>query len=175
VDFAQVKYGDEVSGEGRLFGDPNAVFMSNPIFSTVREGQSSTRLPDVSTVKIGGESEGKYNPDYRMRKDELYIYKDECLKADHLACNDVMVSRKALPTEIYGYPEALFPPTAFHTATYVPALKAILIIGNESSSDADNALVFHRGITPVYLLEVGTWKMKKVKTGGDGPGIIWNH
>jgi hypothetical protein len=95
-----------------------------------------------------------------MEKDELYIYKEECLKANHLVYNDAMVSRKAPPTEIYGYPEALFPPTAFHTATYVPALKAILIIGNKSSSDADNALVFHQGITPVYLLEVGTWKMK---------------
>jgi hypothetical protein len=50
VEFAQAKYGDKVGGEGRSFGDTNAIFMSNPIFSAVREGQTSTHLPGGSTV-----------------------------------------------------------------------------------------------------------------------------
>jgi hypothetical protein len=109
-----------------------------------------------------------------MFRNKFHIYKDECLDADHMVYQNVLVSRRSLLMEIYGYPEALCPPTAFHTSTYVPAGNAILIIGNRSSSDADNASA-DRGITPVYFLEVGTWKMEKVETGGDGPGIIGHH
>ncbi|KAF2686802.1 hypothetical protein K458DRAFT_485955 [Lentithecium fluviatile CBS 122367] len=68
-------------------------------------------------------------------------------------------------------PQDGVPPTDFHTATYVPALDGILIVGNLS---ADNALA-ERGATPVHLLKVGSWKMEKVETNGEGPGVNYEH
>ena len=38
--------------------------------------------------------------------------------------------------------------------------------------DQDSA---ENGATPIYILEVGTWKITRKETSGDGPAIIWCH
>ena len=133
-----------------------------PIWCTARFGKTTTNLPDGTTVEIAGEHEDSYDPDF-------YIYNDVIVYGPG-------VSRAEGHSDlvIYGYPEAEFPQTDFHSATYIPQLNQILILGNMSSGDEDDALAA-RGITPVYLLEVGTWRINKKETLGDGPGIIWRH
>jgi hypothetical protein len=84
------------------------------------------------------------------------------------------IERETDNFDIFGYPEAVFSTTDFHSATYITSFNAILIIGNGSAPEKDEELA-KNGITPVYLLKVGTWEMEKKETTGDGPGIILKH
>ena len=84
--------------------DPNALLeiTSEQYLSgrSPRFGQTLTRLPDGTVVEIGGEHEDSYDRDF-------CIY------------NDVFVHGSDGSIAILGYPEATFPPTDFHTATYI--------------------------------------------------------
>src|SRR5262245_20211093 len=71
-----------------------------PVWCFQRFGQSITQLPDGRIIEIGGEHEDHYDPDF-------CIY------------NDVVVHRGDGAFDIFGYPEDVFPPTDFHTATLV--------------------------------------------------------
>ena len=68
------------------------------IWCADRFGQSITFLPDRRIIQIAGEHEDSYDPDF-------CIY------------NDVLVHHPDGTIEIFGYPEADFPPTDFHTAS----------------------------------------------------------
>jgi len=72
---------------------------NSPVWCAQRFGQSFTFLPDGRIVEIAGEHEDSYDPDF-------CIY------------NDVFVHDRG-SVRIYGYPEHVFPPTDFHTATLI--------------------------------------------------------
>ena len=120
-----------------------------PTWCAQRFGQSLTFLPDGCIVQIGGEHEDHYDPDF-------CIY------------SDVFVHDPAGGITIYGYPETVFPPTDFHTATLVDNF--IYIIGSLGYSGAR-----HYGTTPVYRLDVNTFQMERLETTGRGPGWIYNY
>lgn len=123
--------------------------LGGPVWCAERFGQSLTRLPDGRAVQIGGEHEDAYMPDF-------CIY------------NDVFVHDRDGSIAIYGYPEAVFPPTDFHTATLVG--DAIYVIGS---------LGYHGtrryGETPVYRLDGPTLEMNRLHPTGDAPGWIYKH
>ncbi|KAF2250807.1 hypothetical protein BU26DRAFT_270363 [Trematosphaeria pertusa] len=142
------------------------VFWGNPIWCNARMGETVTKLPDGTLVQIGGEHEDFYDPDFLVYNDVIVF----APTPDGKSC------RTGAPNfEIYGYPEEVFPETDFHTATHVPSLNAILILGNASREVEEGEGLQAPLATPIYLLKVGTWGMEKVETAGDGPGIIWNH
>jgi ankyrin repeat protein len=114
-----------------------------------RFGQSITRLPDGRVVEIAGEHEDYYDPDF-------YIY------------NDVVVYDGQGNFQIYGYPRTVFPPTDFHTATWVDGW--IYIIGNLGYS-SDRRI----GETPIYRLNCITFAIEEVSTQGESPGWISSH
>ena len=120
-----------------------------PTWSAMRFGQSTTPLPDGRVVQIAGEHEDHYDPDF-------CIY------------NDVFVHSPDGAITIFGYPKNVFPPTDFHTATLVNG--AIYVIG---------ALGYYGerrpGHTPVYRLDLETFRMDEVRTWGDVPGWIHEH
>lgn len=121
---------------------------TRPVWCHRRFGMSLTILPDGRSVQIAGEHEDSYDPDF-------CIY------------NDVVVHDGKGRFEIFGYPEDVFPPTDFHSATLMG--EWIYIIGN---------LGYHtsRGTqTPVYRLHTGTWKIERVETTGESPGWIHSH
>lgn len=70
--------------------------------------------------------------------------------------------------DIYGYPEEVFLPTDFHTATLVGSY--IYIIGNLGYGKNMVA-----GDTPIYRLDTKTWKMERVTSSGEKPGWIGRH
>jgi hypothetical protein len=72
--------------------------LNEPVWCADRFGQSLTILGDGRIVQIGGEHEDHYMPDF-------CIY------------NDVFLHGLDGSLVIYGYPEDVFPPTDFHTAT----------------------------------------------------------
>lgn len=69
----------------------------------------------------------------------------------------------------------MFPPTYFHSATFVPTQNAIFIIGCFGFETEKTSQWHTQDQTPVYRLEVGTWKIEKVDTTGVGPVWIWAH
>lgn len=120
-----------------------------PVWCAQRFGQSLTLLPDGRAVQIGGEHEDYYDPDF-------CIY------------NDVFVHHPDGSIEIYGYPEDIFPPTDFHTAT--PVGDAIYVIGSLGYQGTRVAAQ-----TPVYRLDINTLQINQIETVGDSPGWLFRH
>jgi hypothetical protein len=114
-----------------------------------RFGKSINELPDGRIIEIAGEHEDYYMPDF-------CIY------------NDVVVHRSDGAFDIYGYPEDVFPPTDFHTATLVG--KYIYIVGSTGYPD-DRKL----GETQVYRLDTNSLQIEKLETSGEKPGWIGKH
>lgn len=120
-----------------------------PTWCFDRFGHSFTPLPDGRYVEIGGEHEDSYDPDF-------CIY------------NDVVIHAGNGEIEIYGYPESVFPPTDFHTATYVD--EKIFVVGCLGYPEDRQY-----GQTPVYVLDCRDWSIEKVSVNGPGPGWISRH
>lgn len=114
-----------------------------------RFGSSVTPLPDGRFVQIGGEHEDWYDPDF-------FIY------------NDVVVHDGKGDFQIFGYPPDVFPPTDSHTATLCGS--CIYIIGCLGYPKQREP-----GVTPVYRLILGTWRIESVKAVGELPGWIYRH
>ncbi|MBB5060846.1 ankyrin repeat protein [Granulicella aggregans] len=119
------------------------------VWCAQRFGQSLTFLPDGRILQIAGEHEDHYDPDF-------CIY------------NDVFVHSPDGSIVIYGYPDSVFPPTDFHTATAVG--DAIYLIGSLGYPAARR-----HGLTPVYRLDTTTFEMEPLQTTGECPGWIYRH
>jgi hypothetical protein len=120
-----------------------------PIWTFDRMGSTRTELPDGRIVCIGGEHEDWYDPDF-------HIY------------NDVIVFTPDDQVEIYGYPKEIFPPTDFHTATLVD--DQIFVVG--SIGYTEDRRPAH---TPVFALDLRTYRISEIKTSGEMPGWISGH
>jgi len=127
-------------GDGRSSG--------TPVWCAQRFGQSLTILPDGRIVLIGGEHEDFYDPDF-------CIY------------NDVIVHDPDGGIRIFGYPESVFPPTDFHSATLLG--DRIFLIGSLGYPSRRGSR------TPVYRLDPATFRMEEVPTTGESPGWIHRH
>ena len=133
---------------GRLFV-PESPHALSPVWCAMRFGQSITFLPNGRIVQIGGEHEDFYDPDF-------CIY------------NDVLVHGPDGSIAIFGYPEDVFPPTDFHTATLIDG--GIYVIGSLGYVDRRRY-----GATPVHRLDVETLRMERLEAGGDAPGWVYEH
>jgi hypothetical protein len=114
-----------------------------------RMGISHVELPGGIRVSIAGEHEDFYDPDF-------CIY------------NDVIVRGPGDEVQIFGYPEDLFPPTDFHSATLVG--DRIIIIGRLGYAGTRLP-----GTTPVYVLDCQGFRIEPLKTSGDCLGWIFKH
>ncbi|MEL6166440.1 MAG: ankyrin repeat domain-containing protein, partial [Cyanobacteria bacterium J06628_3] len=114
-----------------------------------RFGRTTTILPDGRIIEIAGEHEDFYDPDF-------CIY------------NDVVVFDGKGNFQIYGYPEEVFPPTDFHSATLVD--NYVYIIGSLGYINQR-----YKNETPVYRLDCHTFKIEKIETTGNKPGWISGH
>ncbi|TWU49286.1 ankyrin repeat domain-containing protein [Rubripirellula reticaptiva] len=123
--------------------------MSQATWCFSRFGVSFTELPDGRFVQIGGEHEDFYDPDF-------CIY------------NDVLIHEQDGQFQIMGYPEKVFSPTDFHSATYLNGF--IYVVGGLGYSGSRQF-----GTTPIYRLNCGTWKIESVASTGDKPGWIYGH
>jgi hypothetical protein len=132
----------------RFFGKEDD--LAHPIWAARRFGQSLTFLPDGRIIQIAGEHEDSYDPDF-------CIY------------NDVFVHHPDGGIDVCGYPEDVFPPTDFHTATLVNK-RYIWIIGSLGYRDYRQP-----GVTPVYRLDTQSLRMERMEVAGSGPGWISSH
>jgi ankyrin repeat protein len=120
-----------------------------PVWCAQRFGQSLTLLPDGRAIQIGGEHEDSYDCDF-------CIY------------NDVFVHHPDGRIDIFCYPEDVFPPTDFHTATLIG--DSIYIIGGLGNQGSRRL-----GETPVYRLDTDTLQIRRIETTGKPPGWISRH
>lgn len=124
-------------------------FDVGPTWSFQRFGTSVTVLPDGREIHVAGEHEDHYDPDF-------HIY------------NDVVVKHPDGHIDVFGYPEADFPPTDFHSATLVRG--DIIVIGN-----LGRQVQRKPGFTPVYALAVDDMQFREIRTEGVNPGWIHKH
>jgi len=129
------------------FGGPCSLGVG-PCWSFNRFGQTKTILPDGRIIHIGGEHEDYYDPDF-------YIY------------NDVIIVDQNNKITILGYPEEVFPPTDFHTATLID--DEIILIGSLGYGDKRK-----EGHTQVLRLNLSDWSITTQETK-NGPGWISRH
>ena len=120
-----------------------------PFWSWSRLGRTSTVLADGRIVHVGGEHEDFYDVNF-------CIY------------NDVVVEGPERRLAIYLYPQAIFAPTDFHTATLVD--ETIILIGALGYKDLRRV-----GRTQVLKLDTGTMRIEPLETTGTGPGWISRH
>ncbi|WP_165220549.1 hypothetical protein [Aquisphaera insulae] len=120
-----------------------------PIWCFDRMGMSRTELADGRTIYITKKHKDYYDPDF-------CIY------------NDVVILRPGGSVEIYGYPEDLFPPTDFHTATLVGG--RLILIGRVGYNGKR-----HPGTTPVFALDVSRYRIEPMSSRGEVPGWIFGH
>lgn len=125
------------------------VVHTGPEWTFARMGETRTDLGDGRIVCVGGEYDDWYDPDF-------YIY------------NDVIVLGPDEQVELYGYPEEIFPPTDFHTATLVN--DRIILIGGLGYSQRRRP-----GFTPTYSLNSTTYAIETLPTSGHMPGWIFHH
>jgi len=120
-----------------------------PFWSWQRFGRTSTALPDGRVIHIAGEHEDGYDPDF-------CVY------------NDVFVHDTDGTIRIFGYPESVFPPTDFHTASLIDG--HIYVIGSLGYPGARR-----HGETPVYRLSTDTFHIERLDARGDAPGWLYAH
>jgi hypothetical protein len=135
--------------EGASTFDAASPHRVSPVWSAMRFGQSITLLPDGRIVQVAGEHEDYYDSDF-------CIY------------NDVFVHGPDGSIALYGYPEDLFPPTDFHTATLMD--DRIYLIGSLGYAGRRA-----HGTTPVFRLDPETLRIERLGTTGEAPGWIYGH
>ena len=132
----------------KRFEGPSA-FKAGPMWCFHRFGTSRTPLPDGRVVYVAGEHEDHYDPDFCIYNDVIVEYPDGAVT-------------------VYGYPREVFPPTDFHSATLVD--NRLIIVGSLGYPDDRKP-----GTTPVLELDLATFKVRTVRTRGEGPGWISSH
>ena len=131
------------------FGTGDRDFSGPAIWSFDRFGMSTTPLPDGRWVQVAGEHEDSYDVDF-------------------LIYNHVFVHDGSGGLRIFTYPESVFPPTDFHTATL--AGDTIILIGNLGYPQ-DRVV----GQTQVLRLDLQTFAIERIETTGEAPGWINGH
>ncbi len=120
----------------------------HPGWTNRRYGQSTTELPDGRDVAIAGAHESGLDR-------HGYVY------------NDVIITAGDGSIEIYGYPRAVFPPTAFHSATLID--DQLYLIGNLGHGEPSHAHA------QVLRLDLRTLAVEQLVSLGTSPGRIGHH
>ena len=129
--------------------DDNIMDNGGPVWSFDRFGRTSTRLADGRWVLIAGEHEDHYDPDF-------HIY------------NDVTILDGKGGVTHFIYPNDVFPPTDFHSATLLD--DSILLIGNLGYQQNRP-----EGVTQVLRVMLDDFSIHRVETTGQNPGWISQH
>ena len=135
--------------EVRTFFGQEGDYSKGLIWTFDRMGATRTPLPDGRMICIAGEHEDHYDPDF-------CIY------------NDVVVLDLDGSVAIYGYPNDVFPPTDFHSATLLG--DRIIAIGRLGYLDER-----HPGTTPVFALDPDGYRMEQLPSHGELPGWVFGQ
>ncbi|RMH28034.1 MAG: hypothetical protein D6692_06905 [Planctomycetota bacterium] len=116
-------------------------------------------MADGRIICIGGEHEDGYDPDFCIFNDVVVLF-----PADGKDDVDLESGR----VEIYGYPESIFPPTDFHSATIVEdQIYIIGSLGYGDDRDDDSC--------QLYVLDSNNYRINSLEHSGPHPGWISRH
>lgn len=133
----------------RTFFGQDDDYSKGPVWTFDRMGATRTPHPDGRMICIAGEHEDSYDPDF-------CIY------------NDVVVLDLDGSVAVYGYPENVFPPTDFHSATLVG--DRVIVIGRLGYMGERRP-----GVTPVMVLDLASYQIQELPSQGELPGWIFGH
>jgi hypothetical protein len=150
----------------------------DPVWCFSRFGGTVTKLPDGRFVHIGGEHEDYYDSDFCIYNDVVVITVPQLSNPapsstpgdDILKDCEIPLSRIIAPEDItiYGYPLHVFPPTDFHTSTYIcdprSGKEFIYIIGGLGYEGSAS-----RHQTDVYRLDLSNFGIQRLETVGAKP------
>jgi hypothetical protein len=176
-----------IAYDARKENNDNYENPDGPVWCFARFGATQTYLPDGRLIHIGGEHEDCYDPDFQIYNDVVVIQNPHIVQAHYMYSlpipasfplqekeNDtpskpeILGTSKTEDVTIYGYPEDVFQPTDFHTATYVQneedKNEFIYIIGGLGYMNSS-----HRRETHVYRLRLSDFSIDRIKTTGNGP------
>lgn len=179
----------------RRFGRTNPELIENPVWQYIAR---SGEVPWTLAEKFGNQYSFPTNRDTQEREAVWTLQRigasqtiyfgyvitvggewDDYYDSDFLIYNDVVVRDTEGGVWIYGYPRSDFPPTDFHTATL---LKDPGLLG--FSDDADKIIIIgglgypedrEWWATPVYVLGLEDFVIRRIQTQGDEPGWIYGH
>jgi len=146
---AMIRCGWGGYGARHRFEDDYDKLSGDPAWCMDRFGQTLTRMHDGRIILVAGEHEDYYDPDF-------CIY------------NDVIVVNPDKSIDIYAYPESVFPPTDFHTATLLG--NTIYLVGSLGYINERKP-----GATPLYCLNTDTLSIARLTATGSSPGRIFRH
>jgi hypothetical protein len=169
---------EDLAKEGEIEDVEYPDWSFGPVWCFDRFGSTVTKLPDGRLVHIGGEHEDFYDPDFCIYNDVVVIATSQLSNPvtpsmpedDILDGCDIPPSRVIALEDItiYGYPLDVFPPTDFHTSTYVcdprSGKEFIYVIGGlgyESSAS--------RNRTDVYRLDLNDFSIQRLESVGAKP------
>lgn len=139
---------------------PDGCSASNdPDWCFYRYGMTRTPMPDGRIICIAGEHEDYYDPDFCIYNDVI-VLKPEPGKA--------AVDEESGRVEIYGYPESVFPPTDFHSATLTH--DRLVVIGRLGYYGTRV-----EGTTPILTVDPITYRIQQVVAIGPAPGWVYGH
>lgn len=124
-------------------------YSKGPVWNFDRMGATRTPHPDGRMICIAGEHEDYYDPDF-------CIY------------NDVVVLDLDGSVAIFGYPQEVFPPTDFHTATLLG--DRVVVVGRLGYQGERQP-----GTTPVFALDLASYRIEPLPSHGETPGWIFGH
>ena len=137
------------------------IAIKGPVWCANRTGQSFTVLPDGRTIRIGGRTIVNAERPWCEHPADL-------ADPDFCIYNDVFVHQPDGSFAIFGYPEAVFPPTDSHSATLIgDHIYVVGRLGYPKGRQAD--------ATPVFRLNVHDLRIEQIETHGEAPGWIYGQ
>lgn len=153
---------------------PPREYYDKAVWTFDRFGRSETRLPDGRIIFIGGEHEDYYDVNFQIYNDVIVIQKRKEEPSFLVSNRNEDSSMNFNDVTIYGYPEDIFPPTDFHTATYIKTKdndEFIYIVGGLGYLHSQ-----YRIETLVHRLRLSDFSMEKLETSGKKPaGCTQRH
>lgn len=133
--------------------------VDGPDWCFMRNGMSQTMMPDGRIICIAGEYEDWYDPDFCIYNDVIVL---------RPAAGKDTVDRDSGEVEIYGYPESVFAPTDFQSATL--AGDRLIVIGRLGYRGTRTP-----GTTPIVAVDSSTYEIEELVATGPAPGWIYGH
>ncbi|MFN7020206.1 MAG: hypothetical protein ACK4WH_02610 [Phycisphaerales bacterium] len=140
-------------------GEDGVCRRPEPDWCFQRMGMTRTAMADGRIICIGGEHEDWYDPDFCIYNEVVVL---------RPAAGREAVTTDSGEVEIYGYPEEVFAPTDFHSATLVDG--RIYVIGRVGYGEARAP-----GTTPIVTVETEGYRISAVSASGACPGWINSH
>ncbi|KAK4234102.1 hypothetical protein C8A03DRAFT_38144 [Achaetomium macrosporum] len=155
-----------VAGEHEDGYDPD-FYIYNDVVVVHGRGRVAEQADSDADSVYYPDSDMEQDPDYAEHVREMRAYR----KREKLQNAASATGASPEDIEIYGYPTDVFPPTDFHTSTYIKdessGREHIYIIGGLGGGDSP-----HRTATLTHRLDLQDYSIQRIETSGEAPPVL---